>query len=228
MNKEMHSRIQSVFGNVKRAAEQSGRSFSDITIVGVSKKQPIELISEAYAAGIRVFGENRAQEFRDKFGIIKQTIEWHFIGHLQKNKIKYVLGKVDLIHSVDSIELARALNAGSEAKGLISNVLLELKVSMDEAKTGFEPRQIEEVALQCRDLQNLNVKGLMAMSTFTNDVSVIRSQFAEAHDCFNDLKPRMGKSFEYLSMGMSNDYEIAIEEGSNMVRIGTAIFGPRP
>jgi pyridoxal phosphate enzyme (YggS family) len=212
---------------IARAAEKSGRKADEITLVAVSKTEPIRLIEEAFSYGVTDFGENKAQEFRDKYEILGDKVNWHFIGHLQTNKVKYVVGKARLIHSVDSLKLAEAVNERAAKLGLVQNVLLELNTSGEESKFGIRSEDdLEKIAEFCVAAENLNLLGLMTMAPFTDNADVIRKSFANLREAKERLENK-GFRLPELSMGMTNDYEIAIEEGATIVRIGTAIFGER-
>jgi pyridoxal phosphate enzyme (YggS family) len=185
------------------------------------------MIEELISYGVADFGENKAQEFRDKFNLLKDSVNWHFIGHLQKNKVKYVVGKAALIHSVDSVELAAAIDEKAENLGVVQNVLLEYNTSGEESKFGIRSEDdLKRIAEYCVDLKNVKLLGLMTMAPFTDDEKAIRSSFSKLKATFDNLN-NDGFSLTELSMGMTNDFEIAIEEGSTIVRIGTAIFGER-
>ncbi len=203
------------------------RRRSEIRLIGVSKTQPVDLIKEAVKAGIKDFGENKAQELRDKSELINGDFNWHFIGHLQSNKIKYVIKNAEYIHSVDSIKLAEEINGSALRNNKIQNVLLEIKTSDEATKFGLaEEKEIMDTAEFCMKAENLKLAGLMTMAPFTEDENEIRKSFKNLYE----LKLKMnenGFGLTELSMGMTNDFEIAIEEGSTMLRIGTAIFGGR-
>ncbi len=212
---------------IARAAEKSGRKADEITLVAVSKTEPIRLIEEAFSYGVTDFGENKAQEFRDKYEILGDKVNWHFIGHLQTNKVKYVVGKARLTHSVDSLKLAETINERAAKLGLVQNVLLELNTSGEESKFGIRSEDdLEKIAEFCVAAENLNLLGLMTMAPFTDNADVIRKSFANLREAKERLENK-GFRLPELSMGMTNDYEIAIEEGATIVRIGTAIFGER-
>jgi pyridoxal phosphate enzyme (YggS family) len=204
-----------------------GRVRSDIKLVAVSKTQSVENIKRALLAGVNEFGENKAQELRDKSDLIKDRISWHFIGHLQKNKVKYVIKSAALIHSIDSINLAQEVNLKAEQCNKIQNVLLEIKTSEEATKFGLvNEHEIFSTAQFCKDAMNLNLIGLMTMAPFTDNEKVIRNSFIQLRYLLEKLN-KNGFNLTELSMGMTNDYKIAIEEGSTMLRIGSAIFGER-
>ena len=202
------------------------------TLIAVSKMQPLEKIKEAYAAGQRAFGENKAQEMVPKYETLPKDIEWHMIGHLQTNKVKYIAPFVTLIHSVDSVKLLDEVNRqGARFKRLIP-CLLQVHIAEEETKFGFSPDEITDLLASnvWSGLRNIKIKGLMGMATFTDNDEQVRREFRGLKTLFDQLaSTRLPKEVEMreLSMGMSGDYKIAIEEGSTMVRVGTAIFGER-
>ncbi len=203
---------------------------STTKLVAVSKFMPDELIMEAYNAGQRDFGENRPQELSGKMERLPADIRWHFIGRLQSNKIKMIVDKVHLIHSVDSVKLIGELSKEASKRGVIPSVLLQLHISGEESKQGFSPEEIfsaAEFALSCG---NIKIKGVMGMASFTDDYKRVREEFVLLKQSFDSLKSELfSKDPEFceISMGMSGDYQIAVEEGSTLVRIGTGIFGSR-
>ena len=215
---------------IAEACARSGRSPEEVSLIAVSKTKPAEMIRELYDAGQRLFGENRPQELRDKAGILPEDISWHMIGHLQKNKIKYVAGKASLIHSVDSFELASAIEAEAEKKEILRvPVLLEVNVADEESKFGLLPCDTAALARKISALPRLQVQGLMTVAPFVENAEENRSIFRELHQLSVDIASENidNISMNVLSMGMTNDYEIAIEEGATCVRVGTAIFGAR-
>lgn len=201
-------------------------------LIAVSKTQPIEKIKEAYDAGQRIFGENKAQEMTAKFQALPQDIEWHMIGHLQTNKVKYIASFVSLIHSIDSLKLLEEINKQGKKVDRVIPCLLQVHIASEETKFGFDQREIVSLitnpALPL--FKNIRIIGLMGMSTFTEDESTIRKEFKSLKKFFNDMAEHTlpeNMEMKELSMGMSSDYKIALEEGSTYVRIGTAIFGSR-
>ncbi len=213
-----------------------------VKLAAVSKFHPFEAIEEAYSAGQRIFAESRPQELALKVARLEALraergepgymadIEWHFIGHLQTNKLKMVLPHVALVQSVDSVRLLKAINSWGAANGLIVNVLLEPHVASEETKQGFAASEIMDILSCSSEYPNVRFKGIMGMATFTDDESVIRSDFSRLRDIFNSVRadfPTLSPDFAELSVGMSDDYPIAIEYGSTMVRIGSMIFGER-
>jgi pyridoxal phosphate enzyme (YggS family) len=202
------------------------------TLIAVSKTQPLDKITEAYDWGQRVFGENRAQELASKYDALPKDIQWHMIGHLQTNKVKYIAPFVSLIHSVDSMRLLEEINSQGRKNNRIIPCLLQVHIAEEETKFGFSPEEVPEViaSLEGRSFDNASVEGLMGMATFTGDRDQVRREFRTLKSLFDQLRTTEGpyaKKLRHLSMGMSGDYDIAVEEGSTMVRIGTSIFGGR-
>ena len=200
-----------------------------VTLVAVSKTHPAELIREAYDAGQRIFGESRPQELREKFDALPRDIEWHMIGHLQTNKVKYIAPFVALIHSVDSARLVEAIQTQAAKCGRVIDILLEIHVAEEETKSGWEPDELRTylAADPFAQLPNLRVRGVMGIATNTDDASVVRRDFETLKGLFEELRPRFGVSFDTLSMGMSHDYPLAVACGATMVRVGSLIFGER-
>jgi len=217
-----------VLEKIDRACEKSGRGAEAVQLVTVSKTFPPDIIKEVYEAGARCFGESRAQEFRDKTPLLAKDISWHFIGHLQKNKIKYVAQKADLIHSVDSMDLAEALSGFATQKNIQISVLIEINTSAEDTKHGFSTAQAEEMYLRINKLPGICTKGLMTIAPYTEDEHKVRRSFCHLRELGERIARHLSeKDLQILSMGMSHDFEWAIEEGSTMVRVGSAIFGPR-
>lgn len=212
--------------------EIAGKIPAGVTLIAVSKTQPAEKISELYAAGHRIFGENRAQELASKYDVLPKDIQWHMIGHLQTNKIKYIAPFVHLIHSVDSEKLLAEINRQGSKLGRIIPCLLQVHIAEEETKFGFSPDEVEHFLASpgLEEMKNVTVRGLMAMATFTSDEEQVRREFRMLRSLFEKLKAGAlppGAAMEELSIGMSGDFQIAIDEGSTMVRVGTAIFGER-
>ena len=204
----------------------------DVVLVAVSKTKPQELLMEAYDCGQRVFGENKVQELVDKHEKLPKDIKWHFIGHLQRNKVKYLAPFVDLIHSVESLRLLKEVNKQALKNNRIINVLLQFHIAEEDSKFGLSMEECVELLESDAYLgmQNIRVRGVMGMATFTKDHGQVRNEFKNLKKIFDDLKYSFlstENNFNLISMGMSGDYEIAIEEGSNMIRIGSTIFGAR-
>ncbi len=204
-----------------------GRGGDEITLIAVSKTQPVSAINDVFNAGIVNFGENKPQELKSKSEIITAPLKWHMIGHLQTNKVKYIIDCAEYIHSVDSIKLAEEINLRAAKAGKIQKILLEVNTSGEDSKFGLKDKNdILSIANFCENSGSLNLCGLMTMAPFTDNEEVIRDCFGKAKYLFDWLKGE-GFGITELSMGMTNDFEIAIEEGATMLRIGTAIFGER-
>ena len=204
----------------------------EAVLVAVSKRQPHDLIRQMYESGQLDFGENRVQELAEKRSLFPNDIRWHFIGHLQTNKVKYIAPFVHMIHSVDSLKLARKIDQEAKKNDRSIPVLLEIKIAQEESKHGFQTKDLYEILKngQIFELNNIQISGLMGMATFCQDETIIRTEFKTLKSVFDKLKEEYFKDlhhFKYLSIGMSADYKIALEEGSNMLRIGSLIFGPR-
>ena len=205
---------------------------NNVTLIAVSKTKPVTDLQEAYDVGQRIFGENKALEMRDKHQELPKDIQWHFIGHLQTNKIKYIAPFVSLIHSIDSISLLEAVNKEAVKNNRVIDCLLQFHIAKEETKFGLDIEEAEEILKSdsYKNLNNINIIGVMGMATFTDDVNQIRNEFKSLKNIFNILKERYfqdKESFKEISMGMSDDYPIAIEEGATMVRVGSKIFGAR-
>ena len=200
-----------------------------VKLVAVSKFHPVEALMEAYEAGQRIFGESRVQELLVKHEALPKDIEWQMIGHLQTNKVRQIVPFISLIQSVDSIRLAECINREAERIGRVVDILLEIHVAQEESKTGWKYEELVEYlhSEAFSALRNIRVRGVMGMATNTDDEQIIRTDFEQLAKHFNDLKNLFGEEFDTLSMGMSDDYRLAIECGSTMVRIGSSIFGMR-
>lgn len=214
---------------VKAACDRAGRSYGSVTLIAVSKTKPVRLVEQAYEYGIRQFGENKAQEMKEKYDMLPKNIEWHFIGRLQTNKIKYVLGRAALIHSVDSLHLAEAIEAECVKKGLEADVLVEVNVAQEETKSGIKTEEAEGLVKDIARLPHVHVKGLMTIAPFVENAGNNRMIFRTLKELSVDIAGKNidNVSMNILSMGMTNDYEVAIEEGATHIRVGTAIFGER-
>lgn len=200
-----------------------------VRLLAVSKFHPVEHLQEAYDAGQRIFGESRVQELQQKYEELPKDIEWHFIGHLQTNKVKYIAPFVSLIHSLDSLELLKEIDKQAKKCGRVIEALLEIHVAQEETKYGFSfdsARELLESGL-LNDYPNVSVVGIMGMASFTDDLQQVRSEFASLGAFYRAMRSSVAPQFRELSMGMSGDYTIAIEEGSTIVRLGTTIFGER-
>ena len=205
---------------------------SNVTLIAVSKTKPVSDLQEAYDAGQRIFGENKALEMRDKYQELPKDIQWHFIGHLQTNKIKYIAPFVTLIHAIDSLSLLEAVNKEAVKNNRVIDCLLQFHIAQEETKFGLDMEEAKSLleSESFKNLENINICGVMGMATFTDDVVQVRNEFKNLKNIFEALKENYFKandSFKEISMGMSDDYPIAIEEGATMVRVGSKIFGAR-
>ncbi len=203
-----------------------------ITLVAVSKTKPNNEIMEAYEAGQRVFGENKVQELTSKQEVLPKDIEWHFIGHLQSNKVKYIAPFVGLLHGIDSLKLLKAIHKEAKKNHRVIPCLLQFHIAQESTKFGFSMDEIQEIMHgdTLSELKNVEIRGVMGMATYTDNEAQIAKEFEQLSDIFNRLKSTYFKeqdSFKEISMGMSDDYRVAIEKGSTMVRVGSAIFGSR-
>ena len=203
----------------------------NVELVAVSKTKPVSLILDAYNAGHKIFGENRAQELAAKYEELPKDINWHFIGHLQSKKVKYIAGFVKLIHAVDSLKLLQTINKEALKHNRVIDCLLQIHIAKEETKYGFSIEEVKELLASgaIAELPNIKITGLMGMATFTEDEHVIEEEFSGLKSMFEELNSIKSEDFEptILSMGMSGDYKIAIENGSNMIRVGSMIFGER-
>lgn len=221
--------IVQVQENIRRACARAGRAEQEVTLIAVSKTKPLSMIEEAYAAGMREFGENKPQEMRDKAKTLETPVHWHMIGSLQTNKIKYVVGTACMIHSVDSLTLAAAIEKEAAKKELVMDILLEVNMAEEESKHGFSEDEVLPAVLQLSKLPHLRIRGLMTVAPYTENAEENRIYFRKMKQLLVDIKAKNIDNvfMDSLSMGMSSDYEVAIEEGATMVRIGTGIFGER-
>jgi PLP dependent protein len=200
----------------------------DITLIAVSKYKSVSEIKEAYDCGIRNFGENKVQELLEKIDVLPQDIRWHLIGHLQRNKVKYIAGKVGMIHSLDSIRLLEEIERQYTLKELTAKVLIQINIGKEPSKTGILPSDLEDLLKACEKCSHVQVEGLMSIIPIGDEESC-RRYFRQMKTIWDNISRQQYKNIEmkYLSMGMTDDYKIAISEGSNMIRIGTGIFGER-
>ena len=221
--------LKDVEERIQAACDRSGRKREDVLLVAVSKTKPVEMIEEVMTAGIVDFGENKPQELRDKYEVLPQNLRFHMIGHLQTNKIKYVIDRVVLIHSIDSIHLAEAVNAEAKKHNRIMPVLVEVNVAQEESKSGFLVEKTENAIREIAKLSNIRVEGLMTIAPFVENAEENRQYFVKLRKLSVDIAAKNidNVTMHHLSMGMTGDYEVAIEEGASMVRVGTGIFGER-
>lgn len=214
---------------IDKACSKSGRSTDDVKLIAVTKTIGVERIKEAISCGIKRFGENKVQEIVDKYPQIDSNVEWHMIGHLQTNKVKYITDKVSMIHSVDSIKLAEEINKRFKNSGRIIDILVEINIGMEESKHGIDPNYVLEFIREVSNYDSIKVCGLMTVAPAVDDTDKARPYFRRMKEIFDYVKSNSiyNVDMKYLSMGMTGDYEVAIEEGANIVRIGSGIFGPR-
>lgn len=224
--------IRENYHNIKEQTEEAqkrSRYGQEVTLVAVSKTHPVSDLMEAYEAGARDFGENKVQELTEKIPQLPSDIRWHMIGHLQRNKVKYIVGKVWLIHSVDSLRLAEEIDKESAKAGVISDILVQVNISHEETKFGTDREEAIELVKAIAALPNVRVKGLMTIAPFTEDPEENRVYFSALKNLSIDIEALNidNISMGFLSMGMSGDFIVAIEEGATLVRVGTSIFGAR-
>lgn len=228
MSDNIKENLEYINKKIAIAAEKSGRVREDILLLGVSKTIEVPEIKKAVDAGIDELGENRVQEILEKYEKI-ENVKWHLIGHLQTNKVKYIIDKVALIHSVDSVRLAEEINKRAYQNGLIMDILLEVNIADEESKFGIKPDELFDIVSKIAEFPNLRIKGLMTVAPFVENGEENRLYFRRMKQLVVDINAKSinNINMEILSMGMTGDYEVAIEEGATLVRIGTGIFGPR-
>lgn len=221
--------LQNVSQNLVQALESSARNAEDVCLIAVSKTKPVSMILEAYEAGVRDFGENKVQELVDKYDQLPRDIRWHMIGHLQRNKVKYLIGKTVLIHSVDSLRLAEEISKEAVKQKTDVDILIEVNVAREESKFGLGREEVFELVEAVSKLPCIHIKGLMTVAPFTDNPEENRKYFRQLKQLSVDITRKNvdNVAMNVLSMGMTNDYIVAVEEGSNCVRVGTGIFGER-
>lgn len=221
--------LNEVRENIQKACEKAGRSPQEVTLIAVSKTKPLFMLEEAYEAGARDFGENKVQEILEKHPKMPEDARFHMIGHLQRNKVKQVLPHTVLIHSVDSYRLAEQISQEAGKLGITAKILLEVNVAKEESKFGMMPEDVEEMAGQIAALPHLQIEGLMTIAPFVDDPEKNRPVFRKLYQLSVDIKKKNidNVNMGVLSMGMTGDYQVAVEEGSTMIRVGTGIFGAR-
>lgn len=221
--------LQQVNANIEKACAAVGRAPSEITLVAVSKTKPVSMLQEAYDAGARVFGENKVQEIMDKYDQLPSDIQWHMIGHLQRNKVKYIIDKVAMIHSVDSLRLAQTIEQEAAKKDLVMPILLEVNVAEEDTKFGLKVEEVLPLLEQISSFSHIQVKGLMTIAPFVENPEENREVFRTLKKLSVDISGKNinNVTMSVLSMGMTGDYQVAVQEGSTMVRVGTGIFGER-
>ena len=215
--------------HVQEACDRVGRSRDEVTLIAVSKTKPVSMIEELLPGGTRDFGENKVQELCEKYEVLPRDIRWHLIGHLQRNKVKYIVDKAYLVHSVDSLRLAEQIDQEAEKLGITAKILLEVNVAKEESKFGMMPEEVPEMVEQISLLPHLQIEGLMTSAPFVDDPEKNRPVFQKLYQLSVDIKKKNidNVNMSVLSMGMTGDYQVAVEEGATMIRVGTGIFGAR-
>lgn len=221
--------LQKVEQKISEACARAGRDRSEVTLIAVSKTKPVEMLQEAYDAGVRTFGENKVQEICEKYDKLPADIQWHMIGHLQRNKVRQVIDKAALIHSVDSYRLAQEISVQAQKRGITMPILIEVNIAAEESKFGIAAEDAMQLVEEISVLPNLAIKGLMTIAPNVSNPEENRPYFQQIKQLSVDIKNKNidNVAMEILSMGMTGDYEVAIEEGATMVRVGTGIFGAR-
>ena len=231
----MQENIDDIERRIQAACDRSGRNYSEVTLIAVSKTKPVSMIQEAYDLGMRHFGENKVQELVQKYdelqGHTNETVYWHQIGHLQRNKVKYIVDKTALIHSVDSFRLAEQIEEEAAKKDIVCDILIEVNIAGEDTKFGVASVDVMSLVTEILKLPHIRVRGLMTIAPNSQNPENNREYFKNLRELYVDIKSKKAdnkfNSFNILSMGMTGDFEIAIEEGATMVRVGTGIFGER-
>lgn len=215
--------------NINESCTKINRDPNEVTLIAVSKTKPVEMLKEAYDAGARVFGENKVQEIVDKYDQMPSDVKWHMIGHLQRNKVKYIVDKVAMIHSVDSLRLAETIEKEAAKKAVIVPILIEVNVAQEESKFGLKPEEVLPLIEQIADFSHIRIKGLMTIAPYVDNAEENREIFRELKKLSVDIAAKNinNVNMSVLSMGMTGDYMVAVQEGATMVRVGTGIFGAR-
>lgn len=223
------SNLQEVERKIMEACKKAGRAREDITLIAVSKTKPVSMLKEIYDLGVRDFGENKVQELTDKEPQLPADLRWHMIGHLQRNKVKQVIDKAVLIHSVDSVRLAKAIEAEAAKKEIVVQILLEVNVAEEDSKFGLKVDEVLPAIEEIATMPHVRIKGLMTIAPFVENPEENRTVFAQLQKLSVDIAEKNidNVSVDILSMGMTNDYQVAIEEGATIIRVGTGIFGER-
>ena len=221
--------IKLVEENIKKACEKVGRDVNEVTLIAVSKTKPYTAIEEALPTGVKDYGENKVQELCDKYEILPKDIKWHMIGHLQRNKVKYLVGKASLIHSVDSIRLAEQIEKEYAKADEIANILIEVNMAQEESKFGITSEETEQLVREIAKFPHIRIKGLMTIAPYTDNPESNRVYFRNMKKLSVDIENKNidNVSMSVLSVGMTGDYQVAVEEGATLVRVGTGIFGER-
>lgn len=225
----LQSQYEEVQKRIDAACARCGRDRSEVTLIAVSKTKPVEMLEEIYALGERNFGENKVQKLTGKYEVMPKDVHWHMIGHLQRNKVKYIIDKAELIHSVDSLRLARTISEEAQKHQCTVHILLEVNVAGEESKFGMTVEEAPKLAEEIAQFPNIQIDGLMTIAPFVENPEENRPVFRKLRKLSVDIREKNinNVTMAVLSMGMTNDYEVAIEEGATMVRVGTAIFGER-
>ena len=220
--------LEVVRDNMRLSCLRSHRDLRQVKLIAVSKTKPVSDLLKAYDYGVRDFGENKVQELLSKYGELPRDVRWHLIGHLQRNKVKQIIDKVFLIHSVDSLPLAEEIEEQADKKDRVVNVLVEVNIGNEESKFGVDADQAYEMVRSITELPHVSIKGLMCIAPYTEDPESNRRYFRKMRSISDDINGKLGEArLSVLSMGMTGDYEVAIEEGATMIRVGTGIFGKR-
>lgn len=221
--------LQLVEERIQRACERANRSREEVTLIAVSKTKPVSMLEEIYGEGIRDFGENKVQELTEKYEVMPSDIKWHMIGHLQRNKVKYIVDKAELIHSVDSVRLAETISREAVKKEVTVDILIEVNVAEEESKFGLKTEEVVSMVEKIAEFPNIRIRGLMTIAPYVENSEENRTIFKKLRKLSVDIAEKNidNVNMSVLSMGMTNDYEVAIEEGATMVRVGTGIFGER-
>ena len=225
----LRDNLKKVEENIQAACDRSGRNRDEVTLIAVSKTKPVEMLQEIYDENIRDFGENKVQELCDKIEKMPSDIKWHMIGHLQRNKVKYIVGKVALIHSVDSYRLAEEISIQAKKHNTTVPILVEVNIAHEESKFGISEEDAILLVKEISELENIRIMGLMTIAPYVENPEDNRMYFRKIKELSVDINSKNidNVSMEIISMGMTGDYEVAIEEGATMVRVGTGIFGAR-
>lgn len=226
---DIKENLANVRKNIEESCKKVGRDVSEVTLITVSKTKPLSDLRIAYEEGSRDFGENKVQELVSKIDEMPSDVKWHLIGHLQRNKVKYIAGKVAMIHSVDSYRLAEEINVQAKKNSCVIPILIEINIAGEDTKFGIKPEEAEELIREISELENVKVSGLMTIAPNVANPEENRAYFTAMKDLFVDISSKNIDNVEMkvLSMGMTNDYTVAVEEGATMIRVGTGIFGAR-
>ena len=225
----LETQLKEVEAKIQAACDRAGRKREEVTLIAVSKTKPIEMLQEAYDLGVRVFGENKVQEITAKYDALPDDIHWHMIGHLQTNKVKYIIDKVDLIHSVDSVKLAETIEKEAAKHNLTANILIEVNVAQEESTCGLKTEEVLPLVESIAKFPHIKIQGLMTIAPYVQNPEENRPIFRQLKKLSVDIavKNINNVTMSVLSMGMTGDYQVAVQEGATMVRVGTGIFGER-